>query len=105
MQLGRVFNLPNINPAVSAVTVALHRVEQGDPKAAEELLPLVYAELRQLAAARMAQQLPGQIIARSCGEEFLIRVIARFSWCLTGRHWRRGTTGYGSQFKSRAKLW
>ena len=41
---------------------ALRRVHQGDPKAAEELLPLVYHELRKLAAVRMAQQPPGQTL-------------------------------------------
>jgi RNA polymerase sigma factor (TIGR02999 family) len=44
------------------VTRILNRAEQGDPKAAEELLPLVYDELRKLAAARMAQQPPGQTL-------------------------------------------
>jgi len=39
---------------VSEVTQILERVEQGDPKAAEELLPLVYEELRRLAAVKMA---------------------------------------------------
>jgi RNA polymerase sigma factor (TIGR02999 family) len=38
------------------------RREQGDPKAAEELLPLVYEELRHLAAARMAKEAPGQTL-------------------------------------------
>src|SRR5689334_21413927 len=38
------------------VTVILNRAEQGDPKAAEELLPLVYEELRKLAAHRMANE-------------------------------------------------
>ena len=47
---------------VSDVTRILDRVEQGDPKAAEELLPLVYEELRRLAAARMAQEAPGQTL-------------------------------------------
>ena len=41
---------------MSDVTRILDRVQQGDPKAAEELLPLVYDELRKLAAARMAQE-------------------------------------------------
>ena len=44
------------------VTQLLEAVGQGDPKAAEELLPLVYEELRRLAAARMAQQPPGQTL-------------------------------------------
>ena len=41
---------------VSEVTRILDSIHQGDSKAAEELLPLVYDELRKLAAARMAQE-------------------------------------------------
>jgi hypothetical protein len=37
-------------------------LEQGDPKAADQLLPLVYEELRKLASARIAQQPPGQTL-------------------------------------------
>ena len=44
------------------VTQILDRAQQGDPKAADELLPLVYEELRKLAAAKMAQQAPGQTL-------------------------------------------
>ena len=40
---------------MSEVTHILQLIDQGDPKAAEELLPLVYEELRRLAAAKMAQ--------------------------------------------------
>ena len=47
---------------MSDVTIILDRAQQGDPKAAEELLPLVYEELRKLAAAKMAQQSPGQTL-------------------------------------------
>jgi RNA polymerase sigma factor (TIGR02999 family) len=47
---------------VSDVTRILDRVHEGDPTAAEELLPLVYQELRKLAAHRMAQELPGQTL-------------------------------------------
>jgi RNA polymerase sigma factor (TIGR02999 family) len=47
---------------VSEVTQILERVEKGDPKAAEELLPLVYEELRKLAAVRMANEKPGQTL-------------------------------------------
>src|SRR5438874_545705 len=43
--------------AMSAVTVILDRATQGEAQAAQELLPLVYAELRKLAAARMADEL------------------------------------------------
>lgn len=47
---------------MSDVTRILSRVQQGEEKAAEELLPLVYAELRKLAAARMAQEQAGQTL-------------------------------------------
>jgi RNA polymerase sigma factor (TIGR02999 family) len=44
------------------VTRILSAIEQGDGQAAEELLPLVYQELRQLAAHKMAQEKPGQTL-------------------------------------------
>src|SRR2546428_12141000 len=47
---------------VSDVTQILERVEKGDGQAAEELLPLVYEELRKLAAARMANEAPGNTL-------------------------------------------
>jgi len=48
--------------SVSDVLPILDRAQQGDPKAAEELLPLVYTELRNLAAAKMAREQPGQTL-------------------------------------------
>lgn len=47
---------------MSDVTRLLDAVERGEPQAAEELLPLVYEELRHLAAARMANEQPGQTL-------------------------------------------
>ena len=47
---------------MSDVTRILDAIQQGDPKAAEELLPLVYEELRRLAALKMADQPPGQTL-------------------------------------------
>jgi RNA polymerase sigma factor (TIGR02999 family) len=47
---------------MSNVTQILSAIEQGDPKAAEQLLPLVYNELRRLAAAQMAREKPGQTL-------------------------------------------
>jgi RNA polymerase sigma factor (TIGR02999 family) len=44
------------------VTGILHAIEGGDPHAAEQLLPLVYDELRKLAAARLAREKPGQTL-------------------------------------------
>jgi len=46
---------------VSDVTRILDRVQQGEAKAAEELLPLVYDELRRLAAHKMAASLPAKL--------------------------------------------
>jgi DNA-binding GntR family transcriptional regulator len=47
---------------MSDVTRILSRIEQGDGQAAEQLLPLVYEELRKLAAAKVAQEKPGQTL-------------------------------------------
>jgi RNA polymerase sigma factor (TIGR02999 family) len=44
------------------VTGILRAIEEGDPQAAERLLPLVYDELRKLAAARLAREKPGQTL-------------------------------------------
>jgi len=45
---------------MSEVTQILFQIESGDPSAADHLLPLVYEELRKLAAARLANEKPGQ---------------------------------------------
>jgi RNA polymerase sigma factor (TIGR02999 family) len=47
---------------VSDVTFILAQIESGDPSAAEQLLPLVYDELRKLAAAKLANERPGQTL-------------------------------------------
>jgi RNA polymerase sigma factor (TIGR02999 family) len=47
---------------MSDVTCILSQIEQGDPQAAEQLLPLVYDELRKLAAAKLAHEKPGQTL-------------------------------------------
>jgi RNA polymerase sigma factor (TIGR02999 family) len=47
---------------VSELTVILQRIDQGDPQAANELLPLVYEELRRLAAQKMARERPSQTL-------------------------------------------
>jgi hypothetical protein len=47
---------------MSEITRILQDIEQGESKAAAELLPLVYAELRHLAAHKMAQEAPGQTL-------------------------------------------
>jgi RNA polymerase sigma factor (TIGR02999 family) len=58
------------------VTCILCAIEQGDPQAAEQLLPLVYDELRKLAAARMAQENPDQTLqATALVHEAYIRLV------------------------------
>ena len=47
---------------MSDVTQLLNAIDAGDPKAADQLLPLVYEELRKLAARKMAQEEPGQTL-------------------------------------------
>src|SRR5437870_2743343 len=51
-----------ISGLMSEVTRILSAIEQGDPRASEQLLPLVYDELRRLAAQRLAQERPGQTL-------------------------------------------
>ena len=62
--------------ATGDVTLILSRIEQGDPQAAEQLLPLIYEELRKLAAAKMAQEKPGQTLqATALVHEAYIRLV------------------------------
>ena len=68
-------------------TRILNRIGQGDPTAAAELLPLVYDELRKLAAARMAQEQPGQTLQPTA---------------LVHEAWLRLTTGQSEQWNGRS---
>jgi RNA polymerase sigma factor (TIGR02999 family) len=61
---------------MSDITHLLNAVEQGDPQAASQLLPLVYDELRQLAAAQMAREKPGQTLdATALVHEAYLRLV------------------------------
>jgi RNA polymerase sigma factor (TIGR02999 family) len=61
---------------MSDVTRILSAVEHGDPGAAEQLLPLVYDELKKLAAQKMAQEAPGQTLqATALVHEAYIRLV------------------------------
>jgi RNA polymerase sigma factor (TIGR02999 family) len=60
------------------VTHILSAIEQGDPQAAEQLLPLVYDELRQLAAQRLAHEKPGQTLqATALVHEAYLRLVGQ----------------------------
>jgi RNA polymerase sigma factor (TIGR02999 family) len=61
---------------MSEVTRILSALEQGDPRAAEQLLPLVYDELRQLAAQKLAEEKPGQTLqATALVHEAYLRLV------------------------------
>jgi RNA polymerase sigma factor (TIGR02999 family) len=61
---------------MSEVTQILSAIEQGDPHAAAQLLPLVYEELRKLAAHRLAQEAPGQTLqATALVHEAYLRLV------------------------------
>src|SRR5438128_3853924 len=61
---------------MSEVTRILSAIDQGDPKAAEELLPLVYEELRKLAAHKLAGEAPGQTLqATALVHEAYLRLV------------------------------
>jgi RNA polymerase sigma factor (TIGR02999 family) len=61
---------------MNEVTRVLSAIEGGDPHAAEQLLPLVYQELRQLAAQKLAQEKPGQTLqATALVHEAYLRLV------------------------------
>jgi RNA polymerase sigma factor (TIGR02999 family) len=66
------------------VTRILSAIEQGDPSGANQLLPLIYAELRTLAAQRLAQEKPGQTLqATALVHEAYVRLVDRDE----AQHW------------------
>src|SRR3954471_17378094 len=78
------------------VTRILSAIEQGDAKAAEGLLPLVYEELRRLAALRLAPESPGQPLqATALVHEAYLRLV--------GRDEARGWNGRGHFFAAAAQ--
>ena len=61
---------------MSDVTQILNAIEQGDPQAAEQLLPLLYQELRRLAAQKLAREMPGQTLqATALVHEAYLRLV------------------------------
>ncbi len=69
---------------MNQVTRILSAIEQGDPRAAEQLLPLVYDELRRLAARKLVQEKPGQTLqATALVHEAFLRLLDGGS----GRDW------------------
>jgi RNA polymerase sigma factor (TIGR02999 family) len=82
--------------SVADITQILSAVGKGDPRAAEELLPLVYDELRKLAAKRMAEEKPGQTLqATALVHEAYLRLV--------GAGQAKGWNGRGHFFAAAAE--
>src|SRR5712672_3648600 len=63
---------------MSEITRILSAIEQGDPSAAEQLLPLVYEELRRLAGRKLAREAPGQTLqATGLVHEAYLRLVGQ----------------------------
>ncbi len=83
------------------VTQILSQIEQGDPSAAEQLLPLVYDELRKLAAARLASEKPGQTLqATALVHEAYLRLVD----VEKARHWNSRGHFFGAAAKAMRRI-
>ena len=85
---------------MSDVTRILNAIEQGDVEAADELLPLVYEELRRLAAQKMSQEAPGQTLqATALVHEAYIRLVES-----EGQSWRGRTYFFGAAAEAMRRI-
>ena len=92
---------PGYTTAMSDVTRILSAIDFGDPHAADELLPLVYQELRKLAAAKLSREKPGQTIQAT--------VLVHEAWLrLVGSdveiHWRGRGHFFGAAAKAMQRI-
>ena len=70
--------IPDERTIMADVTRILNAIEQGDPRAAEELIPLVYEELRLLAAQKLSKEPPGQTLqATALVHDVYIRLVVQ----------------------------
>lgn len=86
---------------MSDVSRILSQIEQGDPQAAEQLLPLVYDELRKLAAAKLTQEKPGQTLqATALVHEAYLRLVAGN----VGQHWNNRGHFFGAAAEAMRRI-
>jgi len=86
---------------VSDVTRILSQIEQGDPQAAEQLLPLVYEELRKLAAVKLSQEKPGQTLqATALVHEAYLRLVDH----TTPQEWENRRHFFGAAAESMRRI-
>ncbi len=86
---------------MSDVTLILSQIESGDPSAAEQLLPLVYDELRKLAAAKLAHEQPGQTLQATAlvHEAYLLLVQNE-----DGQHWNSRGHFFGAAAEAMRRI-
>jgi RNA polymerase sigma factor (TIGR02999 family) len=83
------------------VTQIPSQLEQGDPSAADQLLPLVYDELRKLAAAKLAQEKPGQTLqATAQVHDAYIRLVDAEK----AQHWNSRGHFYGAAAEAMGRI-
>jgi RNA polymerase sigma factor (TIGR02999 family) len=86
---------------MSEVTRILSAIEDGDPSAAEQLLPLIYDELRKLAAAKLAQEKPGQTLqATALVHEAYLRLVD----VETAQHWNSRGHFFGAAAEAMRRI-
>src|SRR6266513_2828477 len=86
---------------MSDVTVILSQIESGDPAAAEQLLPLVYEELRKLAAVKLAQEKPGQTLqATALVHEAYLRLVGT----IEGQNWNSRGHFFGAAAEAMRRI-
>src|SRR5688572_2191982 len=86
---------------MSDLTHILAQIEQGDPQAAEKLLPLVYDELRKLAAIKLAQEKPGQTLqATALVHEAYVKLID----VEKAQHWNSRSHFFGAAAESMRRI-
>jgi hypothetical protein len=91
---------------MNGVTQILSQIESGDPKASEQLLPLVYDELRKLAAQRLTWEKPGQTLLEAHGEPLSTESVHIGPLALTALYtaWDRAEPGKSCDVKAREWL-
>jgi len=86
---------------MTEVTQILNQIEDGDPSAADELLPLVYDELRKLAAAKLRHEKPGQTLdATGLVHEAYIRLVDTEK----ARHWNSRGHFFGAAAEAMRRI-
>jgi RNA polymerase sigma factor (TIGR02999 family) len=86
---------------MNEVTRILRAIEHGDPQAADQLLPLVYRELRQLATQKMAQEKPGQTLqATALVHEAYLRLVEEKK----AQHWNSRWHFFGAAAEAMRRI-